>query len=345
MPLERQFANNNLIQSTTLYAMESIPQNTTYVQGRSKFTIVQSFKVEKSILENLVKILYDSEIDNGLYGGRYSIINASCSGTIYGNFFYLPYTSIEELTTFLSNLYAALYSSEFRLAGAEYMTIKIQELAKDMGGSITKPWELINNINQRRLYTTDFVKIIFNLQNESQSRDDMKDINRMMIDERSQALVNPFESYESIDRLLRMRLNFSAEEAAANELDTERDELYELIRETRNTGDENIHLRSPTLSSRINPVNYRETRSNNQSDVGPKLRPRRNQINYKETRTYRKRGLGVHQRSYSRFLNVYARDNRRSQILNGLADSSNIQLFDNLHNNIRDRLNERRRNL
>lgn len=342
MPLERQFANNNLIQSTMNYAVESIPQNTTYVQGRSTFTIVQSFKIDKDILENLVKILYDSEIDNGLFGGRYSIINVSCSGTIYGNYFYLPYSSIETLTTFLLNLYASLYSNEYRKDGSEYMTNKIRELSSDIGGSISKPFEIIKNIDERRLFTTDFIKLIFNLKNESQKRDDMRDINRLMIEEKSMSLVNPFESFESIDRILRMRLNFNAEEAAANELDTERDELYELIRDSRNTGEEDLHI----LGQRLRDEERIKNLQRYAMYEGPTLRTRRAPINYKETKTYRrKRGSGIHQRQYTKFLNIYARNARRSQILNGRADPNTVQIFDNLHNNIKSAINDHRRKL
>ncbi len=317
------------------YAIESIPQNTTYVQGRSTFTILQNFKIDKETLENLVKILYDSEIDNGLFGQRYSIINVSCSGTIYGNFFYFPYSTIENLTTFLLNLYASLYSSDFRKDGSEYMTEKIRELASDIGGSISKPFEIIKNIDERKLYTTDFIKLIFNLKNESQIRDDMRDVNRLMIEEKAASLINPFESFESIDRILRMRLHFSSEEAAANELDTGRDELYELIRDSRNTGEEDLHITGQRLrdAERMRPQ-------------GPTLRPRRNPINYREARNYnRKRGSGIEARKYSKFLNVYARDARRSQIINGRADAHSSKIFDKLHDNIKRAINDHRRNL
>lgn len=323
------------------YSSENVPQNTTYVRTRGTFSILQTFKIDKSTLENVVKILYDSELDNGLFGERYSIINVSCSGTIYGNFYFLPYTSIENLTTFLLNLYASLYSSKYNKDGSEYMSKKILELSSDITGSISKPFEVLKNIEEHKIFNTDFIKLIFNLKNESLIKDDMKDINNLIVNEKGLSLSNDFESFESIDRILKMRLKFTAEDAAMNEFNVDRDELYEIARETRYTGEEDLHLIIERLR---NEKKMKEL----QGEIfyeGPNLRERKSNTNYKETKTYRRKdkGSGVHRRFFGKYLNIYARNERRNKILIGRSDFKTIKTLDNLHNIIIKNINEFKR--
>lgn len=234
MPLKRNYQNKGLITSLSCYTDEEYSARR-LVPGVSvpSYNLIMKFALSKKVLKNIVKIIYDSELDPGSWRNSYTIQNANVSGTIYNNFFYYPNSSLEDIGTLVMNLYGSMFSQdeEIHKISLENVITKIKEMSSTLGGSTSRPFEIIESLNKRKILNTDFLKIVFNLKPINVQK--MVPPTELILEDMIDNGKNRFKSDEDIERILRLRLKYNALDSANLERDTPINEERLLSREFR----------------------------------------------------------------------------------------------------------------
>ncbi len=294
MPVTRNPNNENLITSLAAYAYSYIYQIYSFNRMNLYFKIEMQFSIANQYnLEQIVKIFYDSEINPGLWNKYYKINECQLSGTLKGNFFFQPFTSIENITSILLNLYVALYypPGEEKTEATDNMIAKIYEMASIIGGSTHNPFQITKSIKDQNIYNTDYIQCVFNLSRESNLiRFTTDELNQAIIRDKQLAQISPFISPESLARIIKMRLNVDAHTALNNEYIVDRDELHEAMNDYAMTSYEHAHLWPDASNSshesnritarynfrpRLNPINYRQYLNSSNSRLFNRRKRRR----------------------------------------------------------------------
>ncbi len=307
MPLSRSINNNNLIQSAAARA-ELYLYKQKFVNDTQKFSIYQKFWLNKENLEFLIGVFYDSELDEGRWGDHFNIDSISCSGTIYGHYYYQPPSVTEEITNLLLSLFNALYAvrlSEKREA-LDKLRDKFNTLAATQG-STRNPFELVEALDNRVIYSDDFIQIEYNISAADsymrQAYENAESISNQIINDKKENLTSAFEPNTFIEDIMNDRYGVDALIAVANELNNPRDELAQANYDYRNTEYENAQ----DFENVDNAPTYFDA-----EDEEEEIRPSQHRYNLRNRARV----------DYSRFLNRTDRRNRRHRIARGLGERS-----------------------
>lgn len=346
MPFNRQIDNTNLIRSSSQFAdiyVYRVADDGIQLSRRPK--LIQTFKLRASVLENLVQVFYNSELDPGFWSNLYEIDTVTISGTIHGNFFYHPPTDLQTATTFLLNIYNALFRN---IAGIDrddelrrqyegsiaFLYAKFETLAEMLGGSTRAPFEIMDKINQRTFFNNDFIRLEYHV-NYDATRGPLRPIAQLVVDDNVASIHDPYEPQEDIERILRLRLENDAVQAAAAEDYDRRDELFELRRQY-NRPDDILDYRahySPADASdndsvstvnRMRVLPPAHVRQAHQYNLRPRL-PRHLQgdrvVPPAARSVYNLRNRAQPRQTYTRFLNRTDRHRRNRRIARGIPIS------------------------
>ncbi len=273
--------------------------------SRPLYKLDMTFDLTKpDTLEEIVKIFYDSEMNPGTWGKHFIVNLCQCSGTIHGNYFFQPFTSLEETTTLLLNLFLAIFGDRrepYSKDALKFMMAKLTELSSMVGGSTGNPYDIMRNIEERKLFANDTLNLTFSLSRQSptMSRFTPDELNHPIIDDKTRAMFKRFKSAESLKRIIDMRMHNDAAGAATAEFEVPEDELYQLREEYANTAYENAHNwpDSDNASSSYN------LRPRNTIDYAQYLNSRNNKtFNRRKRRIRNYRGQGVSH--YQKYFNI-----------------------------------------
>lgn len=293
MPINRQVNNRGLITSLAGYAHTYL-YSVSYQASQPLYKVEMEFNLTSpAIIEEIVKIFYDSELSPGTWGRHFNISQVQCSGTIHGNYFFQPFTEIENVTSLLLNLYLSLFGDRRDNETWEALTNisdKMFELASIVGGSTNNPYNIIENITDRKLYTNDTLKLIISVTRHSttMSKFSTDELHNAVIEDKARALYQKFRSSESINRIIQLRLNNDAIGAETAEYDIPDDQLNQLRIEYENTEYENAHEWTDPIPSTYN------LRPRNTIDYSSYLNSRNSKtFNRRKRRARNFRGSGI----------------------------------------------------
>jgi hypothetical protein len=171
--MDRDILNSNLITNLGGYAQLYQYTFVRTINSIEKTTVLLKFSLNKETLKNVIKVLYESEMDVGDWHGAYRIINYRFYGTIFSLYYFsrTDDNDISDILNFLMSLYIGIFGSngERRAAAIDILLNKLQRWNSD-NNSGADPNEIVTKIADRTFFDSDFFTIEVNVERYSYVR-------------------------------------------------------------------------------------------------------------------------------------------------------------------------------
>jgi len=318
----------SITQLISRYSLSVTPK-ITFPVGKTwpEYEIIYKFSLNKRTLSHLIKVFYTNELDFEtnifteqrsrrwkFYRNKYDIKEISLSGTISGNFFYIPKSpDLESIINFLSAIYLTSFMDDVQILdnnkelALDLIIKKLNDYAQtSVTGSNNQRYAILNVLanNDKKIESSDYLQVIFYLEPIDKDifseQPSIYDINAALLNERIISIEGPLHTEnKDINVVANARMMFNSEDSHIlyyDILDT-----YDEIQTRPNT----LYLNAFRDFAHQIPSNNLNIRNHNYN-----LRPRR-RINYRENRPYTRRREEPEESPIQDYFSPEAEEHRR----------------------------------